>query len=215
MICSNKIEIDSTSSEIEVIVSTLLEGSFFTNVYFYTAYSFKYSIDLSHLLEGESESEAFKIKAEDVGLDNFIGLYYLEFHIQTVKNDYNCHNGDIEPIMEIFPVANLTKYHLCILDNISDIYIEDCEIKYGKNKNINEECTHCDSKLFLKNSFLEALYVAIEYGFTQESVRIIKLLDKLCNDCNCYTKKDPIINLSGIKMGTNPLCIEENKVIKY
>lgn len=210
MINTSNIKINSDSTKVDILVETT-EGNKFTSLLFWTSENFQNvddAIDLTDLLEKENHIEDFYITPEDVSLTNFVGLFFLEFTTDEINDEPACQYP--ENVVTV-PVGNFTKYHLCILDNIAAIDIQDCEIIYKGKK----ECGECQDYLFLMNTMLESLYIATMYGFNEEACRIIENLDELCEDCTCYNKREIDINLSGIYCSTLEDCTVCNVILKY
>lgn len=214
MLNTIKLEIDSLSNKIDVILNVDVSEATCTQLNFYTNKDLSgKSFDLSYLLKGELVEE-FIIKPEYVDLEYFVGLFFIEIFLQREDNDSPCDN---EELHYIFPIGNFTKYHYCILNDITNIYIENCEIKLLSNKNLDDECTTCQNKIFFKNTLLDSLYTAILYELYEDACLIAENLDKLCEECNCTDFPEPTTNLSGIMMSTEEIenNIVVNRIIKY
>ena len=210
MILSKNIKINEAAKRILVNVETS-QNHKFTKLLFYNSENYpdiEKAVDLTNLLKGTSNSEDFYIKAEDVNLNNFIGLFFLEFTTDEEENPEEC-EYPIES--EVFPVANLTKYHLCILENILAIDIEDCKIYYKNSK----DCNECSDFLFLTNTLLESLYIAILNEFFEEACKIISNLNEICDNCACYNKRVIDMNYSGVYCSTEIDCVTCNVILKY
>lgn len=188
MIKIENLRINSLSSEIAVKVFTST-GETISKVLFYTNETYGDStkaVDLTSLLSQTSEIEDFVITLSDVNLEAFAGVFFLEF---TSTNNI-VEACDSTPMLETGVVSNLTKYHLCILDLIKSIQIENCEII------IPNDCEGNPLNLCLIETLLEGLYTAIECLEFQLSSDISKNLDSLCQD-PCNIKETPTSNFSG------------------
>lgn len=111
----------------------------------------------------------FTITKEDVGIETFVGLYFLEF---TYLED------GLEQT-KIAVVANLLPYQECLLNHVISMNIKGC-------KEEKSNCVECDKDVMRMQIVLSTLYSAIEFGFFEESVRLLEALDESCSTCdNC------------------------------
>jgi len=210
MVNTTNIKINEAATRVDVLVETS-ENHKFTGLSFWKSENFQNIddvIDLTSLMSMTTNEEDFYITAEDVGLTNFTGLFFLEFTTDEIDDEPSCQYLD-NTFLAV--VGNFTKYHLCLLDNIAAIDIEDCEVIYKGSK----DCSECKDYIFLMNTLLESLYIASLYGMYDEACRIIENLDEICDDCTCYNKRAITLNLSGVYMKTKEDCVVCSYVEKY
>lgn len=211
MIKLHKLEINDNSTAINLYAET---NTRFDKLLLYLPGDCKKQnpIDLSYLLGGDTTFEEFEIRACEIAeVDHFSGLYFLEFTI--LGHDPDCGECVIDyPLTETYPVSNTTKYHLAILNALKLVTIDDdCNVDFHAKR----DCSKCIDRLFLKNTLLEALYVAIKYGSHFEACKIAAQLDHLNEDCDCYNETAPYSNISGTRIELDENCVPFNKIIIY
>jgi len=189
MIIINSLNINELSDKIEVNISTEI-GRVFTKVLIWNSSTYKdpsQSIDVSSLLLATSENEVFDIPASMLGVQNILGVWFLEF-----TNDEEIVPGACcQDNVRIGIVANFTKYHECILNALLHMKIEGCSGVAVEN------CPECKSNPVLASTYLDQLYFALNNGFYDDAIRLIEKLDILCDVCNTCPDYGNTVLLNG------------------
>lgn len=171
MVIINKLHIDSLAEKIIIDIATT-SGNVFTGIKFWTVTTFQNAttaIDLSASLAKTSEKEVLAIEASKVNLSKLSGLFFIEFTTNETTTATAC-CGDINKRLAV--VANFTKYHECILNQLLSTEVNGCEISEAMQKAIALQ------------TYLEGLHIAIQKGFYNEAIEIVKLLDQDCSICH-------------------------------
>jgi hypothetical protein len=147
------ISIDRT--QINVVITdaaTLSSLKFWDNT---TYKDFSKSIDLTSKLTASS-TEAITITLSDLGLTYFDGVYFLEAEdVDEVSNSIT---------------SDLTKYKECVLNKLLEFTVCD-------------DCLQTESiSLLNTHALITGLQDAIDAGFIEELLVIVKALDKFCSD---------------------------------
>jgi hypothetical protein len=190
MVIINQLNIDVLAENIVVDVATT-PGNVFTSILIWTSDTFQVlseAIDVSSYIVGTDETEAFSIPASALGLTKLSGLFFIEF---TTDEEVEECCPDTNKRLAI--VSNFIKYHECILNNLLSAEIDDCGLKCGGC----DDCEDCSNKIVSTNLYLQGLYIAIQQGFYQEAIDIIKILDELCEVCHSCPDYGNAILLAG------------------
>ena len=170
MISINTLQISSDKKSLVVSISTET-GFVFTALNLWTEDTYKdstKSINLSALLDSNTNDENFVITADNLSIPNFDGLYFIEF-------------GDSNDTLQIGAVAELSTYKKCLLDNTLSILSSNTNIFTGEGCNNSEF-----NKLIYTHSILNGLQSSIISGYYGEAIDFINALKKFCNKCsNC------------------------------
>lgn len=198
MILIHELSLNETFDEITVDISTNA-GDTFTKVSFWSKDTFKdplQEIDLTSKLALVDQDEQFTIIPSEVGITTgkFVGIFFIEFTAFDKAED--------EDTLRMGIVANYLPYHECVLNNILGARIEGC------GPIINEECSECANNLFFVNALLYSLNVATSFGYYEEAIRIINVLDDICEVCNNCPDLEDTLLLPGTGYSTS-----ENLVI--
>lgn len=181
MITVNTISISNNALNLNVDIST---GNTYriTSAKLWTEESFKdYSLakNLNFKLSQTTNTEAFILSAEEIGLVSFSGIYFLEF----TSNQPPVDECDTCPNPLLVVVTNLNQYYRCMAELIlkADICVPNLFSK--------EVCDdNAVNKALTANLLLEAIKQCLELGQFTEAVILMKDLKKLCAKCtNCKT----------------------------
>lgn len=175
---------------------TTTVGNIFTSLLFWTSDTYDNpadAIDLSSLFAQTSENEVFTIPASAVGLTKFSGLFFLKFGTDEVVEDTDC-CPDTNTRIAI--VANFTKYHECILDKLLNAEIDECGLLTQDCEEC-QDCPDCYKSAPIVHLYLNNLYTAIQYGFYEEAIDLIKSLDTLCSTCQSCPDYGEALKLPG------------------
>ena len=189
MIIINSLNINELSDKIEVNISTEV-GRVFTTVSVWNSSTYKdpsQGIDVSSLLLATSENEVFDIPASMLGVNNILGVWFLEFTNDEVIDPDACCQDNVR----IGIVSNFTPYHLCILDGLMNMKIDGC---LGK---AIDGCEECSSNTLYKQTLLDSLYYALNHGFYDEAIKLTKVLDDECEVCNTCPDYGDTVLLNG------------------
>jgi len=181
MITINTASISNNGLNLNINIST---GNSFiiSSAKLWTENTFKdYSkaVNINFKLSQTSNNEVFILSASEVNLDNFNGIYFLEFETNEPNNDEctTCQN----PVLVV--VTNLNQYYRCMTELILKANICD-------NNLFSKEV--CDdsyvNKALTINLLLETITQCLELGQFIEAIDTIKNIKKLCDNCtNCKT----------------------------
>lgn len=173
MIYINNLKIINNSSQLSIDVQTN-EGYFISSISLWTMDNFKNNnlkVDLSSYIEGVNNREVLIIDAQDIGLNTFEDIIFVEFEstYTTPEECITCQN----PALGI--VYNLAKYYQCLMD-----YLIDME---------SDNCLNCNKKsentIVTINMLIDMVYKSLEAGYYDQAVNMIKKLKKLCSLKNC------------------------------
>lgn len=183
MVIINNLYISDTADNIVVDVATSV-GNVFTNIKLWTKDTFQdpdLAIDLSSYIIGINETENISIPAIAIGVAKYSGLFFIEFTTSEEVEDTDCcPNSNIR----LAVVSNFIKYHECILNRLLKLEIDDCGVKEDNQCKDCQNCANCLSSVLSVQTYVDGLYIAIQYGFYTEAIEILSQLDKLCGVCN-------------------------------
>ena len=189
MIIINSLNINELSDKIEVDISASV-GEVFTTVLVWNSSTYKdpsQAIDVSSLLTATSENEVFDIPASMLGVTNILGVWFIEFTTDEVIIPGACCQDNVR----LGIVSNLTPYHLCILNGVMNMKIDGCS---GK---AIDGCAECNSETLYKQTLLDSLYFALGYGYYDEAIKLIGILDEICEVCNTCPDYGDTVLLTG------------------
>lgn len=133
--------------------------------------------------------ESFTIYAEDLGLKQFDGVFFLDF----IEDE-----GETQSVF----VANFAKYYECLVDKVTKMEVKGC-----KEKVSNSDCKDCgenSSTLCDILPLLKSLKIAADFGFSKDMVKIIQVLEDYCEVCNnCPEKIHPVLPEYSYKFESN------------
>lgn len=178
MVTINSVTINSNYS-IVVDVSTTV-GHHITKVLLWTMDTFKdYSkaLDFSFLLDGTTNQENFFITANQIDPDSnsLGGIFFLEF--TSDEDPFECLDNSN---MNVAVVANTVPYQECLLNKVLSTQIAACDEK-------QDECIECQEKsqdVRYVSTLLRTLDIAIRFGYLEETIKIFKELNKVCEICH-------------------------------
>lgn len=196
MISINLLQIDEFAEKINVDVNTTT-GNNITKVYVWSSDTFKdytKAIDLSSLIDGSDNTESFSIFAQEhLGVEKITGLWFVEFESneEVIPDDCidNSNTG-------LGVVANLIPYHECLLNKLLAIEVDDCKPV------INDGCDECSGNIYYLNTLVTTLKDAIQFGYYEEAIRIIKTLDDLCDICHTCPDYGDTLLINGLGFST-------------
>lgn len=196
MISINLLQIDEFAEKINVDVNTT-SGNKITKVYVWSSDTFKdYSkaIDLSSLIDGSDNTESFSIFAQEhLGVEKIVGLWFVEFESDEEIIPDNCIDNSNTGLGV---VANLIPYHECVLNKLLAIEVDDCKPV------INDGCDECSGNIYYINTLVTTLKDAIQFGYYEEAIRIIKTLDDLCDVCHTCPGYGDTLLINGLGFST-------------
>ena len=178
MISVKEIRINELSDTIKVIVES---DSILNYVGFADKDGFKEQefLDLSTLIPAlVSGQYSFDITKEDAELSNFNGVFLLKFEDDTTAPNNT----------KLGVAANLIDYADCLLSKTLKITTKGC----GE---VNDDCEGCKGNASFVATLIEALNATIMFGYLDEAVRIIEILDKTCDTCQgCPSQSELYLN---------------------
>lgn len=178
MISVKEIRINELSDTIKVIVES---DSILNYVGFADKDGFKEQefLDLSTLIPAlVSGQYSFDITKEDAELSNFNGVFFLKFEDDTTAPNNT----------KLGVAANLIDYADCLLSKTLKITTKGC----GE---VNDDCEGCKGNASFVATLIEALNATIMFGYLDEAVRIIEILDKTCDTCQgCPSQSELYLN---------------------
>lgn len=193
MITVNNLAINDDCDKILVDIEANT-GVVFTKVLFWTTSTYPLeadAIDLTSLLAGSDNTEAFEIAATDVDLTYFNGLFFIEF--TTDEEDGDC-IVDCDTLL--VPVGNFTTYKNCVLENLLTVSIKNCTLSLSSAKDCIADF---DTLLFIE-SLIDSLFFAVKLYSFKEAIKMITAITELCDCCLCYDEEVNTLNLTGIKI---------------
>lgn len=199
MITINSLKLDDITSKIDVDVSTT-PGNIFTEVKVWSYLQTESdAFDVSELLAQVSENEIFAIPAELLEVEDISGLYFVKFETDEIIVPTDC-NADNNTSTGI--VANLLPYYECVLNKVLAINIIGCK------ESIVENCSDCTQNTYDLDMYLNGLKFAISYGYYEEGIRLMKILDEECEVCNTCPSYGDSLLVNGTGYG-----VENNTII--
>lgn len=197
MITINKLRIDDTLKNIEVEVVAGTTAARFTHVFVWdhlTFRNYEKAKDVSSLLAKTSNTETFSIPAEQLGVERIDNVYFVEF--RTNEDSVPLDNGLIQnQILGV--VANLFQYKECLLDKSQSVDVSRC----GK---ADPNCYSCQDSIYsfnLLSSLMQALDAGIQTNLFDEVVKILKDIDKICENCDGCPDYEDTRALNGAGLG--------------
>ena len=194
MITINSLKIDQLYENINVDVETKV-GNTITKMVLFTVNTYKNygdEIDLSHLLDGSDETEVLTIPASELEVEKIHGLFWIEFTSDEVIVPDDCDN-DSNKIMGV--VSNFIKYHNCLLERVLKLEIKGCE-------EIKDECEDCNQNLPFINTLLSSLNLSLQFAHYEEAIKIVKMLDDMCDICHTCPDYGDTKLINGLGFGT-------------
>lgn len=176
MIQINTFKIDETGLNLLLDV-TSNEGSNIESILIWNDRTFKEyekAVDMSFNIVGEDNNEAFSMSAEDFDVTKFTGIWFVEIR----SNERVSIEDASETNVALGITANLLPYWECVLDNVLLTDFEGC------TPTLEEDCEDCVERLFYVNTLVESVSRAIQAGFYNEAIEIIKTLDDICEVCS-------------------------------
>lgn len=191
MININSVVIDPTATKINVNIDALgLIGVTFWTWNTYDDPS--QGIDLTSLIPApQGNNYTFVIDVSDVNLTNFNGLFFIEFTFDNLEEIDLCHE---EANKRLSVVANLTQYYNCLLDKVLKSDIKGCGQK-------ESNCVECENDMMQTHVLLSTLQTAIRFGFFNEAIRIVEVLDDFCEICHSCPPYGDINIIGGYTFG--------------
>lgn len=178
MIILNDLSINNDNNKIFVNVQTSITFNI-TSVILWTDKTFKdynQAKDLSFKLQQINNKEVFSIDASEIGLQDFSGIYFLEFQTNAPNEECsNCPN----PLLGI--VYNLTAHYNCITNLL--LKLDNC---------IN--CNHSfinnpdSEKAMTIDLIIKSIDYSLQIGNYNDAILMLPKLDKLCKSIDCCKK---------------------------
>lgn len=200
MIHINILNLSSNSTQIDISVETNV-GDIIESAVLWTDKTFKdytKSISLNSYLTQTGNKEVFSVPISSVGEGV---IYFIEFTSSNNNTVEECSSCNDDQLIGI--AGDLNKYKDCLLDKLLPIdYL---------NQN-------SDDKLNIENSInikltLDALCTSIQFGYYDQILDLIKVLDKLCSassGCNeCETLVEP-----SLRTGLNYGILNNNLILR-
>lgn len=176
----NSVRINEEANKILIDVT----ATNLSKVLFWNSDTFKdvnQAINLSNLIPQGSNNYVFTINNYDVSVPYFSGLFFIEF------------TSDDE--IKTSVVANLMVYQECLLNKVLSMRIEGCKDK-------SPSCRDCEDNTLNIQVLIDALYTSIQFGFFEEAIRILEVLDEDCEVCNTCPPYGDVKLLNGYGFGT-------------
>jgi len=175
MIILNDLSINSLGNKIFVNVQTT-ETYNITSVLLWTDKNFKdytKAKDFSFKLEQINNKEIFTIDSSEIGLQNYSGIYFLEFQTDAPNEEcITCPN----PLLGI--VYNLTSHYRCLTNLL--LGLDNCTS--CNNNFIN----HPDAeKAMTIDLMIKTINYSLDTGNYNDAISILPKLAKLCNSTKC------------------------------
>jgi len=185
MIYINNLSINNDATNINVDITTNV-SSIITKVLLWNENTFKdygTAIDVSFKLEQTSNNEVFIITTNDININSFNGIWFLEITSNYVEDSdcISCQNAVIGI------AANLNNIKSYILDRVLEL--DDCVGCRNNHDNIDNI-----TNLYLIN---KGICTSLQLGYYEEAIYLYKKLKKLISnvDCiSCRKLRDPIYN---------------------
>lgn len=193
MITINSLKIDQVYENINVDVVTPV-GSEIIKMLVFTKDTYKdYSkaIDLSSLLSSTTNTEVLTIPASALGLEKLNGVFFIEFE----SNEVIVPTDLIDSNVTLGLVSNFIKYHNCLLERVLTLDIIGCE-------QVKEDCVECNKNLPFISTLLQSLNLSITFGNYEESIKILNMLDDMCDICHTCPEYGDTLLLNGLGFGT-------------
>lgn len=185
MIYINNLSINSDSTSLNLNVNTNI-NSRITKILLWNQNTFKdynSAIDLSYRLEQINNREIFDVSSEEININDFSGIWFLEITSNSEEDSCNTCQNNI-----IGVAANLDKIKTFILDKI--LKLQDCN-----------GCTNSNDDLEnIINAYLinKGICSSLQMGYYDEAIflykKLLKLLNPELNCNNCRSLRTPIYN---------------------
>lgn len=181
MITINTASIGNNGLSLNIDVETTV-GYNITKARLWTEETYRDEVQAKNLnfkLEQINNKEVFVVQAQELSLQSFSGIYFLEF-ITNAPDEANCDScSNVARVI----VSNLDQYYKCMSELIlkSDL----C------NSNLFSKEV-CDSnpvnKAMTISLLMDSVVFCLELGQTIEAIDLLKKLKKLCSNCSsCKT----------------------------
>jgi len=184
-----KIRVDGTALDVHVSTEP---NEIIQSALIWTQDTFKdydQAVDVSSKLEQTSNEEQFIVSAEEVGVTSLDGIYFIEFQTSSTQQDecINCSNN-------LGVAASLFKIKECLLEKVRSYYVCGGFFNSGCNENLLPIIIHLDV-------LISSLQTSLEFGYHQDAIEFFKVLNTLCDDCECKALPNPIFK-SGLSYAT-------------
>lgn len=173
----------SISNDGKTLLLEMSTDSNFTELTMWTHETFKdytKSIDLSHYLEQTGPNESILIKAEDLGLETFNGLVFIEASDDSTEepNCSDCANT------KLVILTSFIEYYKCISDLLNKLSFDNCG-------DMTRGASCCDpttlEKVELVYLMIEGIKLNLSIGKYNVAVEYMRKLKRLCKNCNLGT----------------------------
>lgn len=177
MITINTLQITPDRKTLNVSISTDV-GQEFTQVRLWTELTFKSgALTFNSKVIGQGNDVIFTITSNELNINAFDGLYFLEFENQNEE-------------LKLGAVAELTTYKQCLLDETLKLLSSDPDII----NNINCQNSKFNKIIFI-NTILNSLQASMLSGYYGEAKDLIALLKKTCTKCTACPTLNSILSL--------------------
>ena len=174
MITVNKFEIQNNGQNLALNVQTET-GFIITSVLLWNMNDFKdytKAINLDYKLEQDSNIESFIVTAEELSINKFEDIWFVEIQSNYVPED-DCDNF-VTPALGI--TYNLSPYYICLLEQF---------LQSQKNPCINCEDSIIDDLTLTSSLMIDIVEKAIEEGYYLQAISVLTKLKKICNIKKC------------------------------
>lgn len=180
MVIINNFSIIENGSELIIDVETI-DPNQISSILLWEMNSYKdytLALDISYKLSNVSH-EVIMVTAEELGIDSFTDLWFMEVTDNSVPDDCDCDDCST-PSQAI--TYNLLSYYMCSLNEFLKVKTQDCtNCSINLNKGL----------IVSINLLIDATVMSVELGFYSDAIDNINKLKKLCsidNSCvNCET----------------------------
>lgn len=178
MVIVNQANISNNGLSLDININTA-EGYTIQTIKAWTQDGFKEeseAIDLEYKLIQINNKEIFSISPEEMNLNRFEGIYFLEFTSNyTGEEGEDCDECG-NPVLVV--VSNMDSYYKCATEAI-------LKIDLCSNNLFSKEV--CDSNYVNKaitiNLLIDAVNQCLELGQLTEAIDLMKYLKKSCKGC--------------------------------
>ena len=174
MIIVKTLKVTDDRKSISVSLETQV-GNTFTSLLFWTSATYPIiasAIDLSSLYYATDETELFFITTEDVGIEEFNGMYFLEFKVDGVVEDEDCQTCAGNTVLE--SVSDFSIYEDCLFNKVLKLDLT-CPNSLTSENNL--ETANVDL-------ILTSLQIALKNKWFTQAIRMEEILKEYCGiDC--------------------------------
>lgn len=179
----NNFEILNNGQQLAIDVQTV-GGSIINSIKLWNIDTFKnddLSIDLNYNLEQINNKEIFIVDAEDLNLNSFTDIWFIE-----IKSNYEGPEGCTtcqDPALGI--TYNLQPYYKCMLN-----YLLDAE----KSTICNPTSIYNDNLTITVNLLINSIEKSLDIGYYSQAIELLNNLKKFCDISKCKNCQTVICN---------------------